>query len=81
MKNIFWQIYIYIYFFKNLIFAHFCGENRIPYGIEIYRNGQPALLCSRPSCFEKTYAVNFIFFNNFLKKSYFLMFSFKNKKK
>uniref|UniRef100_A0A915DBS9 Uncharacterized protein n=1 Tax=Ditylenchus dipsaci TaxID=166011 RepID=A0A915DBS9_9BILA len=36
--------------------AHFCGNNRIPYGIEIYRNGQPSLLCSRPSCFEKTYA-------------------------
>ncbi|KAI1715608.1 warthog protein 5 [Ditylenchus destructor] len=40
----------------TLAYAHFCGNNRIPYGIEIYRNGQPSLLCSRPSCFEKTYA-------------------------
>lgn len=36
--------------------AHFCGNNKIPYGIEVYHNGQPSLLCSRPNCFEKTYA-------------------------
>jgi len=39
-----------------MVQSHTCGNNRIPYGIEIYRNGQPALLCSRPNCFDKTYA-------------------------
>uniref|UniRef100_A0AC34GZR0 Uncharacterized protein n=1 Tax=Panagrolaimus sp. ES5 TaxID=591445 RepID=A0AC34GZR0_9BILA len=36
--------------------AHSCSNNKIPYGLEIYKNGQPVLLCSKPSCFEKTYA-------------------------
>uniref|UniRef100_A0A1I7Y9X1 Uncharacterized protein n=1 Tax=Steinernema glaseri TaxID=37863 RepID=A0A1I7Y9X1_9BILA len=40
----------------NDIKAHFCGNNKIPYGLEIYRNGQPVLLCSRPNCFDKFYA-------------------------
>ncbi|KAK0398989.1 hypothetical protein QR680_002849 [Steinernema hermaphroditum] len=38
------------------VMSHFCGNNKIPYGLEIYRNGQPALLCSRPNCFDKFYA-------------------------
>uniref|UniRef100_A0A0M3I829 WxxW domain-containing protein n=2 Tax=Ascaris TaxID=6251 RepID=A0A0M3I829_ASCLU len=36
--------------------ADYCGENKIPYGLEVHRNGQPILLCSRPNCFEKKYA-------------------------
>uniref|UniRef100_A0A7E4UYG5 WxxW domain-containing protein n=1 Tax=Panagrellus redivivus TaxID=6233 RepID=A0A7E4UYG5_PANRE len=36
--------------------GHSCSNNRIPYGLEVFRNGQPSLLCSRPNCFEKTYA-------------------------
>lgn len=38
--------------------ADYCGENKIPYGLEVHRNGQPILLCSRPNCFEKKYAVS-----------------------
>ena len=40
-----------------VILSSFCGNNKIPYGIEVYKDGQPSLLCSRPGCFEKTYAV------------------------
>ncbi|CAD5225890.1 unnamed protein product [Bursaphelenchus xylophilus] len=36
--------------------GHTCGENKIPFGLEVSRDGQPALLCSKPECFEKTYA-------------------------
>ncbi|KAI6232881.1 Warthog protein 5 [Aphelenchoides fujianensis] len=36
--------------------ASSCGNNKVPYGIEVYRNGQPVFLCSKPNCFEKTYA-------------------------
>jgi len=38
------------------LLAHFCGENKVPYGLEVYRNGQPQLLCSRPNCFDKIYS-------------------------
>lgn len=36
--------------------ADYCGENMIPFGLEIYPNAQPLLRCSRPSCFERRYA-------------------------
>ncbi|VDN31460.1 unnamed protein product [Gongylonema pulchrum] len=36
--------------------AEYCGENKIPFGLEIYHNAQPQLLCSRPTCFERRFA-------------------------
>jgi len=49
-------LFILISLITEIAVSHFCGDNKIPYGIEIYRNGQPALLCSRPTCFEKVYS-------------------------
>ncbi|MCP9266333.1 hypothetical protein DINM_021864 [Dirofilaria immitis] len=40
----------------NLCKGEYCGENKIPFGIEVYPNAQPLLHCSRPSCFERRYA-------------------------
>uniref|UniRef100_A0A914LII5 Uncharacterized protein n=1 Tax=Meloidogyne incognita TaxID=6306 RepID=A0A914LII5_MELIC len=48
-------LFILLFIFK-LLEAHFCGNNKIPYGVEVYHNGQPALLCSKPNCFDKNYA-------------------------
>ncbi|VDM10863.1 unnamed protein product [Wuchereria bancrofti] len=36
--------------------GEYCGENKIPFGIEVHPNAQPLLHCSRPSCFERRYA-------------------------
>ncbi|VDP25634.1 unnamed protein product [Heligmosomoides polygyrus] len=36
--------------------AEYCGNNRIPFGIEVHKDGHLALLCSRPNCHEKKYA-------------------------
>ncbi|VDN05878.1 unnamed protein product [Thelazia callipaeda] len=36
--------------------TEYCGENKIPCGIEVYPNAQPLLHCSRPSCFQHRYA-------------------------
>ncbi|EYC30164.1 hypothetical protein Y032_0005g2490 [Ancylostoma ceylanicum] len=36
--------------------AEFCGNNRIPFGIEVHKDGHIILLCSRPNCHEKKYA-------------------------
>uniref|UniRef100_A0A7I5EBK4 Secreted protein n=1 Tax=Haemonchus contortus TaxID=6289 RepID=A0A7I5EBK4_HAECO len=36
--------------------ADFCGNNRIPFGIEVHKDGHLTLLCSRPNCHEKKYA-------------------------
>ncbi|KAL3123120.1 hypothetical protein niasHT_005053 [Heterodera trifolii] len=55
-------LYFFLPFFlcfgilSSFVSAHTCGNNRIPYGIEIYHNGMPSLLCSRPNCFDKMYA-------------------------
>ncbi|ETN84700.1 hypothetical protein RB195_003974 [Necator americanus] len=38
------------------VFAEFCGNNRIPFGIEVHKDGHVILLCSRPNCHEKKYA-------------------------
>uniref|UniRef100_A0A914H2S7 Uncharacterized protein n=1 Tax=Globodera rostochiensis TaxID=31243 RepID=A0A914H2S7_GLORO len=53
----FWLRYILLHcFLSNIVSSHTCGSNKIPYGIEIYHNGMPSLLCSRPNCFDKMYA-------------------------
>ncbi|KAF7637129.1 hypothetical protein Mgra_00003517 [Meloidogyne graminicola] len=49
-------LFLFIYLFIYPLNAHFCGNNKIPYGVEVFHNGQPALLCSKPNCFEKYYA-------------------------
>ncbi|KAJ1362576.1 hypothetical protein KIN20_022178 [Parelaphostrongylus tenuis] len=36
--------------------SEFCGNNRIPFGIEVHKDGHLILLCSRPNCHEKKYA-------------------------
>ncbi|MFH4978196.1 hypothetical protein AB6A40_004905, partial [Gnathostoma spinigerum] len=36
--------------------ADFCGDNKIPFGFEVHRNGQLSLLCSKPNCFERKFA-------------------------
>ncbi|CAJ0571606.1 unnamed protein product, partial [Mesorhabditis spiculigera] len=38
------------------ISAEYCGNNKIPYGIEVHKDGRLVLLCSKPECFEKKYA-------------------------
>ncbi|KAK6052222.1 hypothetical protein COOONC_10273 [Cooperia oncophora] len=40
----------------SAVSAEFCGNNRIPFGIEVHKDGHLALLCSRPNCHEKKYA-------------------------
>ena len=37
--------------------ADFCGINKIPYGFEAHKDGGVALLCTRPECHEKKFAV------------------------
>ncbi|CAJ0928613.1 unnamed protein product, partial [Mesorhabditis belari] len=37
-------------------FCEYCGNNKIPYGIEVHRDGRVLLLCSKPDCFDKKYA-------------------------
>lgn len=37
--------------------ADFCGTNKIPYGFEAHKDGGVALLCTRPECHEKKFAV------------------------
>ncbi|KAI6194872.1 Warthog protein 5 [Aphelenchoides besseyi] len=55
-----WQQISRLIFLLSLLLpfclSSFCGNNKIPYGIEVYRNAQPVFLCSKPNCFEKTYA-------------------------
>lgn len=36
--------------------SDYCGENKVPYGLEVFHSGQLVLLCSRPSCFERRFA-------------------------
>ncbi|CAD6198833.1 unnamed protein product [Caenorhabditis auriculariae] len=36
--------------------ADYCGANKVPYGLEVHRDGRLNLLCSRPNCHEKKYA-------------------------
>ncbi|CAJ0603121.1 unnamed protein product [Cylicocyclus nassatus] len=43
--------------FSNVL-TEFCGNNRIPFGIEVHKDGHLVLLCSRPNCHEKKYAVS-----------------------
>ncbi len=38
--------------------ADFCGTNKVPYGFEAHKDGGVALLCTRPECHEKKFAVS-----------------------
>lgn len=55
--NLFLLIYGFSLFCS--VECHSCSNNRIPYGLEVHKNGQPVLLCSKPGCFQKVYAVRF----------------------
>ncbi|VDD85065.1 unnamed protein product [Enterobius vermicularis] len=41
--------------FCAVILADYCGENKVPFGLEVHRNGQPSLLCARPNCEERKF--------------------------
>nr|AAD33830.1 warthog protein WRT-5 [Caenorhabditis elegans] len=36
--------------------ADYCGDHKVPFGMEVHKNGNVNILCSRPSCHEKKYA-------------------------
>lgn len=38
--------------------ADYCGDHKVPFGMEVHKNGNVNILCSRPSCHEKKYAVS-----------------------
>uniref|UniRef100_A0A0N5AYG9 CLIP domain-containing serine protease n=1 Tax=Syphacia muris TaxID=451379 RepID=A0A0N5AYG9_9BILA len=38
-----------------VVFGDYCGENKVPFGLEVHRNGQPSLLCARPNCNERKF--------------------------
>ncbi|CAI4228401.1 unnamed protein product [Auanema sp. JU1783] len=40
----------------SFVLSEFCGNNKIPYGLEVHRDGHLTLLCSKPNCHEKKYA-------------------------
>uniref|UniRef100_A0A0K0EGJ4 WxxW domain-containing protein n=1 Tax=Strongyloides stercoralis TaxID=6248 RepID=A0A0K0EGJ4_STRER len=42
----------YVYY----VIGDFCGENKIPSGIDVDKRGQITLYCSRPTCFKKNYS-------------------------
>lgn len=44
--------------FCAVILADYCGENKVPFGLEVHRNGQPSLLCARPNCEERKFTVS-----------------------
>uniref|UniRef100_A0AC35TLE8 Activin_recp domain-containing protein n=1 Tax=Rhabditophanes sp. KR3021 TaxID=114890 RepID=A0AC35TLE8_9BILA len=48
--------FITLFIYLPMILADFCGENKIPYGLEVYANGRASLQCSRPICFKKHYS-------------------------
>ncbi|TMS39964.1 hypothetical protein L596_006411 [Steinernema carpocapsae] len=56
MANVVTGLLLLVAVLAELGMSHTCGNNKIPYGLEIYRNGQPALLCSKPNCFHNYYA-------------------------
>lgn len=56
-----WSQHFISIILPTICIASFCGDNKIPFGIEIYKNGHPMLLCSKPSCYDKTFAVSFLF--------------------
>ncbi|EFO87206.1 CRE-WRT-5 protein [Caenorhabditis remanei] len=37
--------------------ADYCGEHKVPFGMEVHKNGNVNILCSRPNCHEKKYAL------------------------
>uniref|UniRef100_A0A0N5BH98 Uncharacterized protein n=1 Tax=Strongyloides papillosus TaxID=174720 RepID=A0A0N5BH98_STREA len=48
-------ILIFIYFTKS-IYGDYCGENKVPSGVEVDDDGRIRLFCTRPSCFKKNYS-------------------------
>uniref|UniRef100_A0A0N4ZHT7 3D domain-containing protein n=1 Tax=Parastrongyloides trichosuri TaxID=131310 RepID=A0A0N4ZHT7_PARTI len=53
MKNIILSI---LFSFITFILADYCGESKIPSGIEVDQNGRLSLSCTKPSCFKKSYS-------------------------
>uniref|UniRef100_A0A1I7XK87 Uncharacterized protein n=1 Tax=Heterorhabditis bacteriophora TaxID=37862 RepID=A0A1I7XK87_HETBA len=49
-------ITIFLSLFIIMVLAEFCGNNKIPFGLEVHKDGHLTLLCSRPNCHEKKYA-------------------------
>ncbi|CAB3409288.1 unnamed protein product [Caenorhabditis bovis] len=47
---------ILLLIFPMLAFSDYCGDHKIPYGVEVHKNGKLRLLCTRPNCHEKKYA-------------------------
>lgn len=57
-----WLLQLQMLFFLLLMtfastMADYCGEHKVPFGVEVHKNGVVNILCSRPNCHEKKYAV------------------------